>query len=135
MHYGQPASLTGARAWLHKQLTEDRLMVVAAVRADQVHGFATMTVLPASLRLGEAWSIRDNFVAPQHRRKGVGSVLLQHAISTARQAGAQRVSLQTETDNTAALTLYRAAGFRSVQGLEVLNLDLAADDDDDDEAD
>jgi GNAT superfamily N-acetyltransferase len=58
---------------------------------------------------------------------GIARVLLQHVIDDARQAGAHRVSLPTETGNTPALTLYAAAGFQPVTGLELLSVDLARD--------
>jgi hypothetical protein len=35
------------------------------------------------------------------------------------------VSVQTETGNTPALTLYAAAGFQPVTGLELLSVNLA----------
>ena len=72
--------------------------------------------------LGSAWSIRDLYVAPRHRRTGIANALLQHIIHNARVAGALRVSLQTETDNVSALKLYTTIGFKPVAGLELLNL-------------
>jgi ribosomal protein S18 acetylase RimI-like enzyme len=99
----------------------------AALRADHVCGFVTTAVMPASLMLGTAWSIRDLYVAPRHRRSGVAHALLQHVVDEARAAGAQRVSLQTETDNIPARTLYTEVGFQPVTGLALLNLTLALD--------
>lgn len=87
-------------------------------------GFITATIMPASLMLGTAWSVRDLYVAPRHRRSGIANALLRHIIHNARAAGARRVSLQTETDNSPALTLYTDAGFRPITGLEILNLNL-----------
>lgn len=72
--------------------------------------------------LGTFWSIRDLYVPPHHRRSGIANALLRHVIRNARAAGAHRVSLQTETDNTPALTLYTDIGFQPVTGLEILNL-------------
>lgn len=123
-HYGQPSSPESTRDWLHDQLTRQTMKIAAAIHADQVCGFITTTVMPASLRLGTAWSIRDLYVAPRHRRSGIARTLLQHVIADAGVAGACRVSLQTETGNTPALTLYLAAGFQPVTGLELLNLTL-----------
>jgi ribosomal protein S18 acetylase RimI-like enzyme len=124
-HYGRPLSPESTRDWLHDQLTQQTMTIAAAIQAGQVCGFITITAMPASLMLGTAWSIRDLYVAPQHRRSGVARTLLQHAIDAARAAGASRVSLQTETDNTPAHALYAAAGFQPVAGLELLNLTLA----------
>jgi ribosomal protein S18 acetylase RimI-like enzyme len=124
-HYGQLPSLAATRAWLLDQLAQQRLSLAAAVGdADQFCGFITTMVMPASLTLGTAWWIRDLYVAPRYRRAGIAGRLLQHALHNARAAGALRVSLQTETDNAPALTLYTAAGFQPVNGLQLLNLTL-----------
>ncbi|WP_435149262.1 GNAT family N-acetyltransferase [Micromonospora aurantiaca (nom. illeg.)] len=123
-HYGQPSTPEITRSWLHDHIAQNRLSAAAAIRADHVCGFITVTIMPASLMLGTAWSIRDLYVAPHHRRSGIANALLQHVIRNARAAGAHRVALQTETDNIPALTLYTASGFQPVTGLEILNLTL-----------
>ncbi|MDO3686178.1 N-acetyltransferase [Micromonospora sp. C28ISP2-4] len=123
-HYGQPSAPEITRSWLHDQIAQHRFSAAAAIRGDDVRGFVTVTITPASLMLGTSWSIRDLYVAPHHRRSGVANALLQHVIRNARAAGAHRVSLQTETDNTAALTLYTDIGFQPVTGLTLLNLTL-----------
>lgn len=51
-------------------------------------------------------------VDPSARRMGVGARLLQSAIDRAGAAAARHITLSTQTDNTAALALYRSAGFR-----------------------
>lgn len=126
-HYGWPASPQLTHDWLHAQVTRQAMMITAALRSGQACGFIATSVMPASLALGTAWSIRDLYVAPPHRRTGIARVLLQQAIDDAREAGAHRVSLQTETGNTPALTLYLGAGFQPVSGLELLSVDLARD--------
>jgi ribosomal protein S18 acetylase RimI-like enzyme len=123
-HYGRPSSPEPTSSWLHAQLAQHRIAAAAAIRADQVCGFITVTTMPASLMLGTSWSIRDLYVAPHHRRSGIANALLQHVIHNARAAGALRLSLQTETDNISALKLYTDIGFQPVTGLELLNLTL-----------
>jgi ribosomal protein S18 acetylase RimI-like enzyme len=77
-HYGQPSSPEATRAWLSEQLTQRQMFLAAAVDKHQLCGFITTTVMPASLMLGIAWSIRDLYVAPRHRRTGIAGQLLQH---------------------------------------------------------
>ncbi len=89
-------------------------------------GLITTTAMPASLTLGTARSIRDLYVVPEHRRRGIASRLIHHVVNDARNAGALRLSLQTEPDNAAALALYAAAGFQPVEALAVLNLSLVS---------
>lgn len=122
--YGRPRSPRVTHDWLHGQMAQHRLAIVAAICAGQACGFITTTVMPASLMLGTAWSIRDLYVAPQRRRSGIARALLQHVVDDARAAGAYRVSLQTEAGNTPALRLYSAVGFQPVSGLELLSLTL-----------
>ena len=126
-HYGQPPSPQLTHDWLHGQLAGYQMTAAAAIRAGQACGFITATVMPASLMLGTAWSIRDLYIAPQCRRRGIARALLQHIVGHARAAGAYRVSLQTEAGNTPALRLYITAGFQAVDGLELLNLPLIED--------
>ena len=120
-HYGQARSPRPARRWLGGQVAEGRLRVAAAVEAGEAHGLITTTVDPASLTLRTFWTIRDLYVDPARRRSGVARALLRHVAEAARAEGALRLSLRTETGNTAALRLYQSAGFLPVEGLEMLN--------------
>jgi ribosomal protein S18 acetylase RimI-like enzyme len=128
VHYGRPPSPQVTYDWLDGQLAQHGMMIAAAIRAGRACGFITTTVMPASLMLGTAWSIRDLYVAPLCRRSGIARALLRHVVDHARAAGAYRVSLQTEAGNTPALRLYAAAGFQAVDDLKLLNLTLAGDD-------
>ena len=88
-------------------------------------GLATCHAVPASLGLGRFWQLRDLYVLPGSRRRGAAGALVGAAREAALAAGASRLSLVTETDNEAALGLYRRLGFRPVEGLETLSLELA----------
>jgi GNAT superfamily N-acetyltransferase len=126
-HYGRPPAPQLTREWLDEHLAQHRMTIAAAICAGQACGFITTTVMPASLMLGAAWSIRDLYVVPQRRRGGIARSLLQHVVDDARVAGAYRLSLQTEAGNTSALRLYAGAGFQPVSGLQLLNLTLTPD--------
>ena len=52
-------------------------------------------------------------VAPEHRRRGLGRDLLEHALRRAEEAGHRQVSLSVEPDNPA-LRLYERLGFERV---------------------
>jgi GNAT superfamily N-acetyltransferase len=128
-HFGEPRDPDATRRWLRAQVSQQRLRVAVAVGAKQagggqVRGFITTVAVPASLTLGTAWLVRDLFVARRHRGLGVARALLAETVGAARADGAYRLSLQTETDNTAALRLYTEAGFRPAAGLELMNLIL-----------
>lgn len=53
-------------------------------------------------------------VAPAHRRRGYGRILLDGAIVLLSASGAARCFLEVAADNTAAIALYDAAGFRRI---------------------
>lgn len=53
-------------------------------------------------------------VHPRHRRAGVGRLLLDHALDHFRQAQVVDVFLEVDPLNTAAISLYRGAGFEVV---------------------
>jgi ribosomal protein S18 acetylase RimI-like enzyme len=83
---------------------------------------ALVASTPASLRLGHLWQLRDLYVADRHRRHGVGRALLARVRDAAAADGALRVSLTTEADNIAALSLYRQFGFEPVDGYLSMSL-------------
>ncbi len=57
----------------------------------------------------------DVEVNPQFRRKGYGRHLVNEIVKFARAGSSQVVSVQTRSTNSAALTMYAAAGFEPVQ--------------------
>ena len=57
------------------------------------------------------------FVAPAHRRKGLGRLVVAQAVDHARQAGARRIHLTMYLPNPAAGALYESLGF-AVWGTE-----------------
>jgi putative acetyltransferase len=75
---------------------------------DTLLGFGALEALDA--RSGEIKSMRTH---PDHLRKGVARVLLDHILATARSRGYTRVSLETGSGDAfePALALYRRAGF------------------------
>ncbi|MEM8843920.1 MAG: GNAT family N-acetyltransferase [Pseudomonadota bacterium] len=61
---------------------------------------------------GKVAILEDMIVKPVSRGKGVGSALLNHAISHANLTGCKRISLLTDSSNQSAQNLYRKHGFR-----------------------
>jgi GNAT superfamily N-acetyltransferase len=60
---------------------------------------------------GKAALFEDLIVDPKHRRKGVGSKLVNYVIQQARAEGVLRITLLTDLENDTALELYRKLGF------------------------
>ena len=126
-HYGVDTSTSRAAQWLDAEISRGRLEAFIASDDENLIGFALTTVIPASLSLGHFWQIRDLFVTPSLRRRGLGGLLLDAICESAAASGALRVSLQTESDNTTALGLYAQRGFTVIEGYRSLTLPLAKD--------
>lgn len=84
----------------------DREALAFVAEEDGVLGFLL------ALREGEEVHIHDLAVAPEHRRKGVASALLQRLFEEIR--GARRVRLEVRASNRAAQAFYKKHGFREV---------------------
>lgn len=129
-HYGEPPDADGRTiGWLTEMLQSKMLSVYTAFVDSSKDalpvGLATGHAVPASLAMGRFWQLRDLYVLPGSRRRGVAVALIGAVREAALAAGATRLSLVTEQDNRAALDLYRGLGFRHVEGLASLSLDLA----------
>ena len=129
-HYGEPPDEDERTlGWLtdmvcSKMLTVYTASVDSPADAPPI-GLATGHAIPASLVMGRFWQLRDLYVLPGSRRQGAGAALVSAVQEAALAAGATRLSLVTEPDNQDALGLYRRLGFRPVEGVASLSLDLA----------
>jgi GNAT superfamily N-acetyltransferase len=126
-HYGQAIQAGQSASWLRHNLRTARLAAFIAEMQGELIGFAITMDVPASLRLGHYWQIKDLFVAPSRRRLGVARVLLDGIHRSASAAGALRLAVQTEADNVGAMRLYELSGFVPVEGYRGLALALVPD--------
>lgn len=125
VHYGERSAAEATHLWLSEMAQLGLLQLHSARLGDRLIGLATSHPTPASLRLSAFWQLRDLYVEPGHRCAGTGLTLVDYVRRSAQQAGAIRLSLQTERDNSAALRLYRRAGFTTAPGHETLTLELS----------
>jgi ribosomal protein S18 acetylase RimI-like enzyme len=58
----------------------------------------------------DCW-LEDLYVAPEARREGVGRTLVEAVAARARERGCRRVELDVNSENPAAMALYRSLGF------------------------
>jgi ribosomal protein S18 acetylase RimI-like enzyme len=129
-HYGQPLDADERTIGWLTDMVQSRMLTIYTAFVDSSDnappiGLATSHAVPASLTMGRFWQLRDLYVLPGARRRGVAATLIGAVRTAALAAGATRLSLVTELDNQAALGLYRGLGFRPVEDLASLSLDLA----------
>jgi len=62
------------------------------------------------------------YVAPEHRRKGIGTALMHHAEDWARARGDRQISLQVFLSNQGAVNLYQQLGYQTESLLMVKSI-------------
>jgi len=109
-----PATPAGYASFLGTQLEHPDVAVLVADHDGHVIGYAYAAVEGydyMSLR-GPAGLLHDVIVDPEHRRRGVGRLLLDATLAYLRSRGAPRVVLSTAVQNEAAQRLFASLGFR-----------------------
>ncbi|HEX5762648.1 MAG TPA: GNAT family N-acetyltransferase [Solirubrobacterales bacterium] len=130
-----PADATAVARLLHDFNTEfgepTPGAATLAERAERMLAAGELTVLLggdgpdgiAQLRFSPSiWSdapgayLEELYVAPARRGRGMGRALLEAAMETAREAGADHIDLNTAETDEAARGLYESAGFTNREG-------------------
>jgi len=100
------------------KLVDDEI-IVGAVESDDILGYLflsideTLEIRPLERPLSfDGGYIRRVFVAPEHRRRGVASTMLDQACILAAHQGASRVTALVARDNIPSRTLFKSNGFR-----------------------
>jgi GNAT superfamily N-acetyltransferase len=69
----------------------------------------------------ETW-IAGFAILPAHRRQGYGKIILSQTIANLKAQGVENITLEVETKNENALTLYQHCGFETVTGYDYYRL-------------
>jgi len=104
----------GYGSFLGTQLEEPSIVILVAERGGEVIGYTYSGVEGTdymSLR-GPAGVMYDIVVDPDHRKQGVGRLLVDATLEALKKKGAPRVVLSTAERNAAAQRLFDRAGFR-----------------------
>lgn len=101
---GQPHPWSQAQ--LHEALVDARAQVWGMKENAGLQGFAVFYRLPFEAEL------QAITVAPQMRRQGVASALLEAGVAQANKWGSERLLLEVRASNQAAIAVYRRAGFQ-----------------------
>ena len=110
--YGQAPDPDGARAFLRERLQAGDSAILIAERDRRFVGFAQLYPSFSSTAMKRLWILNDLFVAPAHRRGGVGRALMAAAEDLARATSARGLVLATQKTNATAKALYQACGWK-----------------------
>ncbi|MBO6515126.1 MAG: GNAT family N-acetyltransferase [Bacteroidia bacterium] len=110
--YKKPSAPTQYGAYLKERLENNEAIVFLALdNTGKALGFVLNYFSFTSVSQGKIVVLNDLFVAPSHRKKGVGEHLIQCSFDLAKSMGAVRVDLGTAKDNYDAQRLYERIGF------------------------
>jgi ribosomal protein S18 acetylase RimI-like enzyme len=100
--------------WLERELGRAEAVVIVAIVADQIVGYAygTREGRDWNALLDEHGAIHDVFVATHARRGGAGRKLVERMVDELVRRGAPRIVLSTMIANQPAQRLFAACGFR-----------------------
>jgi GNAT superfamily N-acetyltransferase len=97
------------------ELIRNKEMIVLLV-GDGPDGFAQLRFRPWVYSAGLHSYLEELYVVPDLRGNGLGRVLLEAAMETARGEGAEQMELGTSEDDVAARKLYESSGFINREG-------------------
>lgn len=114
----QPLAATLGRAF---NMAETRLLTdltgASALATEQVYVARLGGALVGGFRLSivpDSTGIYAFGIDPSYQRRGLGRRMLAQACALATDQGARRVTLEVDTDNVAAIALYRSGGFEVI---------------------
>ena len=122
--YRRPSDPESARRFLSDRLERSQSVILLAVAEGRPIGFTQLYPSFSSASMAPIFILNDLFVAPEARRSGAGSALLQAAADYARRSGAIRMTLSTEVTNTTAQALYERMGWKRDTVFYVYQLNL-----------
>lgn len=93
-----------AERWRERLADRNTVYLFAQVEGADV-GLARLTIEQGSAGLFSMW------VAPEHRGRGIGEVLVNRVVIEARARGFTRLTLEVVESNVAAVRLYERCGF------------------------
>jgi ribosomal protein S18 acetylase RimI-like enzyme len=113
--FGDPTPLPEANAARISELlgTGETIVLLAGEGPD---GLAVLRLRPAIWSTARECYLAELYVVPARRGQGLGRALMEAAIETARDDGADYMDLGTAETDTAARALYESLGFSNREG-------------------
>ena len=99
---------------LHRIMRETTGELLVAESDQEIVGLIHQIFFLDPVHAGLNSYITSLFVKESHRKKGIGSQLLQKAIESAKKKGVIEVHVDTEENNVRATEFYQKSGFKKV---------------------
>ena len=96
---------------LRKALKDPDYELVVAELDGETVGFIDQWIIHDFTHGAKLSYIQNLYITPKHRRKGIGSRLLEEIIRSAEKKGVLEIHVVTEFENKPAINLYRKHGF------------------------
>jgi len=110
--YAQDPDYPACERYIRTRLTNDESIIFVARAADgEILGFTQLYQSFCSVEMRAICYLYDLYVAVDARRTGVGRALMERAREFADESGAVRLTLETQTGNTAGQALYESLGW------------------------
>jgi ribosomal protein S18 acetylase RimI-like enzyme len=109
--YEQPFEPDEANLFLKERLSKEKSIVFIAIENDRYTGFIQLYPSFSSVGMKKIWILNDLFVSADHRKKGIGQLLIGHVLAYCKETGRKKVVLSTAYDNINAQKLYEKLGF------------------------
>jgi len=108
-----PLELDALRRTFDRSLASDRQIYICAVSGQQAVGFGSMTIKSNLWSAGFVGYVDEMVIDGAHRGRGIGTQILDHLVSTARDLGCSRVELDSAFHRKSAHAFYEQRGFQS----------------------
>lgn len=111
--YEQPADLSKAREFIRARLGRGESIIFLALdKGGRALGFTQLYPTFCSVAAGPVFILYDLFVAPESRRKGVATELMEAARKLGEETGATWIKLDTAVTNIPGQSLYEKLGWK-----------------------
>lgn len=113
--YEQDSDLQAAENFLQERLTNNESIILVADIDGRAVGFTQLYTSFSSVSMLPIYILNDLYVEGEHRKKGIGEALLNHAKKLCRENGFKGLALETAMDNPAQ-KLYERLGWKKDSG-------------------
>jgi GNAT superfamily N-acetyltransferase len=109
--YQQSSDIEAASNFIYERFQRCDSTILAAFDNNQIIGFVQLYPSFSSVSMKRIWILNDLFVRETERNQGVAKLLMNAAANLARETGAIRIVLSTQTSNNLAQSLYEPLGY------------------------